>query len=42
VGPGHASIEAELEWALQTGADALFCDFPATALQVRAKLAVAA
>ena len=39
VGHGHASIEAELEWALQAGADALFCDFPATALQVRARLA---
>jgi glycerophosphoryl diester phosphodiesterase len=41
VGAGHASIEAELEWALASGADALFCDFPATALAVRARLAVA-
>jgi glycerophosphoryl diester phosphodiesterase len=36
VGAGHASIQAELEWALRSGADALFCDFPATALGVRA------
>ena len=41
VGPGHASIQAELEWALRTGADALFCDFPHTALAVRARVAVA-
>jgi glycerophosphoryl diester phosphodiesterase len=36
VGAGFATIEAELEWALDTGADALFCDFPQTALAVRA------
>ena len=41
VGAGHASIEAELTWALGTGADGLFCDFPATAIAVRARLAVA-
>ena len=41
VGAGHASIESELQWALRTGADALFCDFPATALRVRARLGVA-
>lgn len=38
VGEGFDSIGAELEWALQSGADALFCDFPATALGVRARL----
>jgi glycerophosphoryl diester phosphodiesterase len=41
VAAGHSSIEAELEWALASGADALFCDFPATALAVRARLTVA-
>jgi glycerophosphoryl diester phosphodiesterase len=35
LGAGHASIEAELEWAMERGADALFCDFPATGLRVR-------
>jgi len=35
LGEGHASIEAELAWALDTGVDGLFCDFPATALRVR-------
>ena len=41
VGEGHASIEAELAWALASGADALFCDFPATALALRARVSVA-
>jgi glycerophosphoryl diester phosphodiesterase len=41
IGAGHPSIEAELEWALASGADALFCDFPATALAVRTRLAIA-
>lgn len=38
VGAGFADIEAELRWALQSGIDRLFCDFPATALRVRAAL----
>jgi glycerophosphoryl diester phosphodiesterase len=38
LGPGHASIEDELQWAMASGADALFCDFPAGALAVRARL----
>ena len=38
VGEGYDSIESELAWALASGADALFCDFPATALAVRARL----
>src|SRR6185436_20227497 len=41
VGEGHASIEAELEWALRSGTDGLFCDFPHTALAVRARVGVA-
>ena len=41
VGVGHASIEAELAWALATGADALVCDFPGTAVRVRTQLSVA-
>ena len=31
VGKGHASIAEELAAAMELGADALFCDFPATA-----------
>jgi glycerophosphoryl diester phosphodiesterase len=41
VGAGHASIEAELDWALRSGADGVFCDFPGTAIQVRSRLYVA-
>jgi len=41
VGAGHASIQAELAWAFGSGADGLFCDFPGTALRVRATLEVA-
>jgi glycerophosphoryl diester phosphodiesterase len=41
VGAGHASIEAELDWALRSGADGLFCDFPGTAIPVRSRLSVA-
>lgn len=37
IGAGHASIEAELAWAIGSGADGLFCDFPATAVRVRAE-----
>jgi glycerophosphoryl diester phosphodiesterase len=40
VGAGHASIEAELAWAIGHGVDALFCDFPATALRARERLAI--
>lgn len=39
VGAGHKSIEAELEWAMRLGVDGLFCDFPLTALHVRARIA---
>ena len=39
-GAGHASIEAELAWAIGSGADGLFCDFPATAVRVRAETGV--
>lgn len=38
VGDGFASIEDELTRAFQLGADALFCDFPHTALAVRERL----
>lgn len=38
VGDGFASIEDELTRAFQLGADALFCDFPDTALAVREQL----
>ncbi len=37
VAPGFASIEAELNAAMDLGVDGLFCDFPDTALAVRAK-----
>lgn len=38
--PGsEASAEAELERAMRLGVDALFCDFPATAIALRARLA---
>lgn len=36
---GERSIEAELERAMRLGVDALFCDFPDTALALRAQLA---
>jgi glycerophosphoryl diester phosphodiesterase len=35
VGPGYASVEAELQAAIESGVDGLFCDFPATGLAVR-------
>ncbi|MDW8479602.1 MAG: glycerophosphodiester phosphodiesterase family protein [Xanthomonadales bacterium] len=35
---GEASAEAELGRAMRLGVDALFCDFPATALTLRARL----
>jgi glycerophosphoryl diester phosphodiesterase len=38
LGKGHASISEELAAAMELGVDALFCDFPATALSVRASL----
>jgi glycerophosphoryl diester phosphodiesterase len=38
VGKGHAGIGEELAAAMARGVDGLFCDFPATALSVRAQL----
>jgi glycerophosphoryl diester phosphodiesterase len=38
VGKGHAGIGEELEAAMRAGVDGLFCDFPATAIAVRARL----
>lgn len=38
LGAGFADIHTELEWALQTGADGLFCDFPGTGIAARACL----
>lgn len=38
VGEGFARIEEELAAAMQLGVDRLFCDFPATAVTVRAAL----
>jgi glycerophosphoryl diester phosphodiesterase len=37
VGKGHAGIREELAAAMELGVDGLFCDFPATALSVRAQ-----
>jgi glycerophosphoryl diester phosphodiesterase len=39
--PGTDGIEAELAAAMRLGVDALFCDFPDTALRVRAALGAA-
>lgn len=39
VGQGYASIDAELTAALRLGIDGAFCDFPATAVAVRQRLA---
>lgn len=41
VGAGWSSIEEELQAAMRLGVDALFCDFPATAVRVRDSLATA-
>jgi glycerophosphoryl diester phosphodiesterase len=41
VGEGCAGIEDEIASAMRLGVDGLFCDFPATALAVRARMEVA-
>lgn len=38
LGAGFACIDDELRWAMELGADRLFCDYPASGVRVRAAL----
>ena len=38
LGKGHAGVDEELAAALELGVDALFCDYPTSALRVRARI----
>lgn len=42
VGEGHVDVRDELRAAFKIGVDAVFCDFPATGIEVRDSLRVAA